>query len=85
MWYLPGTLPAPKVLPCLHFYCKECILKLALRADTDNKFPCPECREKDSLPEGNVENLRTALFINRWRDLYTQLEKALSKVLERGS
>ena len=69
----------PKVLPCLHFYCKECILQLALRAGTDNPFPCPECRKKASLPEGNVDNLQTAVFINRLKDHYTQLEKALSK------
>ena len=69
----------PKVLPCLHFYCKECILKLALRAGTDQPFPCPECRKETSLPEGNVDNLQTAVFINRLKDQYTQLEKALSK------
>ena len=69
----------PKVLPCLHFYCKECILQLALRAGSDQPFPCPECRKEASLPEGNVDNLQTAVFINRLKDQYTQLEKALSK------
>ena len=69
----------PKVLPCLHFYCQECILQLALRAGTDQPFLCPECRKETSLPEGNVDNLQTAVFINRLKDQYTQLEKALSK------
>ena len=69
----------PKVLPCLHFYCKECILQLALRAGTDQPFLCPECRKKASLPEGNVDHLQTAVFINRLKDQYTQLEKVLSK------
>ena len=69
----------PKVLPCLHFYCQECILQLALRADTDQPFLCPECRKETALPEGNVDNLQTAVFINRLKDQYTQLEKALSK------
>ena len=74
----------PKVLPCLHFYCKECLLKLALRAGTDNAFRCPKCRKQASLPEDNVENLQTAFFINRLKDHYTQLEKALSKVMVRS-
>ena len=69
----------PKVLPCLHFYCKECILQLALRAGTDQPFPCPECRKETALPEGNVDHLQTAVFINRLKNQYTQLEKALSK------
>ena len=69
----------PKVVPCLHFYCKECILRLALRAGIEQPFPCPECRKEASLPEGNVDNLRTVVFINRLKDRYTQLEKALSK------
>ena len=69
----------PKMLPCLHFYCKECIFQLAFRAGNDNPFPCPECRQEASLPEGNVDNLQTAVFINRLKDQYDQLEKALSK------
>ena len=31
----------PKVLPCLHSYCHECIVKLD---QTGNKITCPECR-----------------------------------------
>ena len=73
----------PKVLPCLHFYCRDCILKLALRRGNGNIFPCPECHMA-SLPEENVNNLQTAVFINRLKDQYTQLEKALSKVMVRS-
>ena len=31
----------PKVLPCLHSYCHECIVKLN---KTGNYITCPECR-----------------------------------------
>ena len=74
----------PKVLPCLHFYCKECILQLALRADVYKSFACPECRKEASLPEDNVDSLQIAVFINCLKDHYTQLEKALSKVMVRS-
>ena len=33
----------PKVLPCLHSYCHDCIVKLAQNAKS-NKFNCPNCR-----------------------------------------
>ena len=69
----------PKLLPCLHFYCKECILEQALKAGNSKPFPCPECCKEVSLPEGNVDNLQTVVFINRLKDQYTQLEKAFSK------
>ena len=52
----------PKVLPCLHYYCKKCILNLALRRGTNQRFPCPECRKETMLPEGGVEELKTAFF-----------------------
>ena len=33
----------PKVLPCLHSYCHECIVNLAKNANSDT-IDCPECR-----------------------------------------
>ena len=33
----------PKVLPCLHAYCHQCIVNLAKNANS-NTIDCPECR-----------------------------------------
>ncbi len=33
----------PKVLPCLHSYCHECIVRLTKNAES-NTINCPECR-----------------------------------------
>ena len=33
----------PKVLPCLHSYCHDCIVNLTKNAET-NTINCPECR-----------------------------------------
>ena len=49
----------PKVLPCLHYYCKKCVLKLALRTLSGKSFHCPECCSEATLPEGGVDNLKT--------------------------
>ena len=71
----------PKVLPCLHYYCKKCIHDLAFRTGTAKPFPCPECRNETLLPtEENLEELRPAFFINRFKTtLLSALERSQDK------
>ena len=71
----------PKILPCLHYYCKQCILKLALRTATNQPISCPECRKETTLPEGGVEELKTAFFINRFKSKVSALERVHGKVV----
>ena len=70
----------PKILPCLHYYCKKCILKLALRTQSGKSFHCPECRCEATLPEGGVDNLKTAFFANRLKSKVKTLQRAHGKV-----
>ena len=70
----------PKILPCLHYYCKECVRNLALRAGTDRPFACPECRRGTVLPQNDPDQLPTAFFVNRMKELRTKMEKAHGKV-----
>ena len=70
----------PKVLPCLHYYCKQCILRLALRRGPNQPFPCPECRKETTLPEGGVEELKTAFFVHRLKDMYSTVERVHGNV-----
>ena len=69
----------PKILPCLHYYCKQCIHRLALRTGKNKPFSCPECRKDTTLPEGGVEELKSAFYINRLKSMYVKHKKALSK------
>ena len=69
----------PKILPCLHYYCKQCILKLALKTGEKNSFSCPECCKDTILPKGDEEELRSAFFINRLKSMYSKYKKAFSK------
>ena len=69
----------PKILPCLHYYCKQCVLRLARRRGKNEPFSCPECRKDTSLPEGGVEELKSAFFINRLKSMYDKHKKALSR------
>ena len=70
----------PKVLPCLHYYCKKCIFKLAHRTQSGKSFHCPECRCEATLPEGGVDNFKTAFFANRLKSKVTNLQRAHGKV-----
>ena len=66
----------PKTLPCLHYYCKQCILMMAQFAGKGNPFPCPECRRVTTLHEGG-KNLGTAFFVNRLKYLYMKHRMAV--------
>ena len=69
----------PKILPCLHYYCKECVRQLALRAGTINPFTCPECRKETVLPQNDPDQLPTAFFVNRMKEVHANMEKAQGK------
>ena len=70
----------PKALPCLHYYCKKCVLRLALRIGSGKPFSCPECRCEATLPVGGVDELKTAFFVNRLKTTVSTMERAHGKV-----
>ena len=71
----------PKILPCLHYYCKGCIQALAKRAGGPNQpFSCPECRTLTLLPQGDPDQLQTAFFVNRMKEVHAKLEKVQGNV-----
>ncbi len=69
----------PKVLPCFHYFCKQCILKIALILGKDKPFLCPKGCKEATLPGGNEDNFQTTFFVNHWKALYDKQERALSK------
>ena len=70
----------PKLLPCCHYYCKQCILSLSSRYQPNQPFPCPDCREPTLLPGNDPDRLPTAFFINRMKELHSRMEKAHGKL-----
>ena len=70
----------PKILPCLHYYCKKCILKLALRTGSRQPFSCPECLEETTLPEGDIDQLKTAFFVNCFKSNFSFQQRVHGKV-----
>ena len=70
----------PKALPCLHYYCKQCIVELAIKTGTGKPISCPECRSEATLPEGGVDELKTAFFVNRLKTTISTMERAHGRV-----
>ena len=66
----------PKILPCGHYYCKQCILQLA--RELEQSFPCPECRKDTFLPPTGADELPTAFFVNRMKSLYKRVPSSSS-------
>ena len=64
-----------KVLPCCHYFCKECIHRLAWKTGFNEPFSCPRCCKETSLPQGGVDNLPAAFFTNRLMELNSKLER----------
>ncbi|XP_070560300.1 E3 ubiquitin-protein ligase TRIM56-like [Ptychodera flava] len=52
----------PKVLPCLHSFCLNCLKKL-VNAESKN-LVCPKCRQEVELPESGVTGLQDNFFIS---------------------
>ena len=62
----------PKILPCLHYFCADCLQRLATRVG--QPVPCPECRRKATFDD--VRDLLTPFFVNRMIGLHERVEKA---------
>lgn len=47
----------PRVLPCVHTYCRKCIESFCIDKVKGDEIACPECRKNFTIPEGGVEKL----------------------------
>ena len=74
-----GHYEEAKLLPCNHYYCRACIETLA-KLSRGRPFPCPECRKDATLPSGGVEQLQSAFFVERMKDVYDKMAKVEGKV-----
>ena len=47
----------PRMLPCLHTFCLQCLLKASEIQGAKESLKCPTCDETVALPEGGIEHL----------------------------
>ncbi|KAK6486736.1 E3 ubiquitin-protein ligase TRIM56-like [Huso huso] len=57
----------PRILPCLHSYCEQCLAKMLEKGQ--GTICCPECRTKTYV-QGNVSNIKTNFYIKGLLDLF---------------
>ncbi|XP_022794828.1 tripartite motif-containing protein 45-like [Stylophora pistillata] len=66
----------PKVLPCLHTYCKGCLVKLLKYPD--HIVTCPECRQDVKITEGDVEKLQSNFWVNNFMTLLSMQDSNMA-------
>ena len=59
------TLCNPKMLPCFHTFCLECIELFCECDEEGNNMPCPMCRREFRVPAGGLSRLNPNFFIER--------------------
>ena len=59
------TFKKPKVLPCIHTFCLQCLDTYSKNKAPGEVATCPLCRKVFIIPKGGVENLPNNFFINQ--------------------
>lgn len=58
-----NELKEPKLLPCLHRFCRQCIEPLTQAPCKDNTFKCPVCNAICHLPRDKMDGLKSDILM----------------------
>ena len=58
----------PRLLPCHHTMCSECIQRLLLSSTSGRMFRCPQCRRDVCVPRGGISELPVNFFVRSLQD-----------------
>ena len=61
----------PKILPCFHTCCQNCIELIAKAKSPQRKIPCPVCGRAFKLPRGGAVKLRGNFFMEKLVEIAT--------------
>ncbi|KAJ8032657.1 E3 ubiquitin-protein ligase TRIM56 [Holothuria leucospilota] len=67
-------LKEPKLLPCLHRYCKDCLNSII--QGTYDVIKCPECRQETQIPVNGVDGFKTDFYSKNLVE-YVQIQQSL--------
>jgi len=70
----------PRVLPCVHTYCLQCIKAWCKDSQPGDKLACPLCRKEFSLPNNGVEDLPKNFYVINFLEMKELQMKELSSV-----
>ncbi|EDO33118.1 predicted protein, partial [Nematostella vectensis] len=54
----------PRVLPCLHSFCRHCLEELAVHSEGRGKLVCPLCKAEFQISPADVLSLKVNFMIN---------------------
>ncbi|XP_078609465.1 E3 ubiquitin-protein ligase TRIM71-like isoform X1 [Branchiostoma floridae x Branchiostoma japonicum] len=77
-----GRYTDPKVLPCLHTFCRPCLEQVHER---DGRLRCPTCQQDVPLADSGVDGLPSNFFINNILDVVTSQEEDVENGLGEDS
>lgn len=69
----------PKLLPCFHVFCKQCLDKLVV--DDGSSLSCPTCRQVTPLPKG-VVGLQTDFHVEHLFEIRDAFKRATKSAQE---
>ena len=58
----------PKLLPCLHYFCKPCIAQLIEGVPSGQSFKCPSCHLETTASNDNPERYYNSRVVIIWVD-----------------
>jgi Zinc finger, C3HC4 type (RING finger) len=62
----------PRIMPCCHAICTDCVDKLCKNNKSRRRFPCPNCRRDTRVPRGgsagfdDLEKLRENYIMDKY-------------------
>ena len=59
----------PKLLPCLHTFCLQCLRDLWKNRTAGQPVPCPVCRQTFSIPPSGLDALQSNFFVQSLDDV----------------
>ena len=76
------TYTDPKLLQCLHVFCRQCLVKLVVRDEQGQLIlTCPTCRQDTPVPANGVTGFQSAFHINNLLEIQESLKEAKDPVL----
>ena len=70
------TYTDPKVLPCFHVFCTECLKKSVEKSQDKKNLSCPNCHRSVALPTNGIKGLQSAFHIDHLFEIRDTLTKA---------
>ena len=72
------TYTDPKLLQCLHVFCRKCLAKLVVRDQQGQLIlTCPICRQDTPVPANGTAGLQPAFHIIPFLEIAEELKKAI--------